>query len=909
MLSLSKLRSKSGGAAKAAAYARGDVTAAGVADDYYSEGGSAPSAFIGSGVDALNIGGYSDEKLMRLLECFHPKTGQPLTKSAGNDVRVMGCDLTFSAPKSVSALWAVADDAMRERIQEAHTHAVDAAFAHIEDHLVLGRRGQGGREHERVSLIASRHEHGTSRAGDPDLHSHTLLINVGVRSDGSTCTLDYNELFRHKMAAGAIYRAELAAQMQSMGFSVSRDDTSFKIDGVSKELCDTWSKRHGEIEEKLNEKGLSGAKAAEVASLDTRHDKEHLSREHVMHAWREEAAAHGFDADAVYALTEREAVADAGHTMITQAELLERVTAMESVFSVHEIWKEVATAAQGHLDKNEIEQFVGEALRSDELMLLSNDDSTGAVYTTRTMHRIEREAMTTLRTMATQSSHHVDKSVIDDAIDTFRIAKRFALSEQQKSAVQHVCAAAGVSVVVGEAGAGKSTLLEASNIAWQAAGYNVRGAALSGKAASGLEESSGIKSQTLHSLLLALEQDDNGNVKEQLTSRDVIVVDEAGMCDSRTYSRIVKHAQVAGAKLVLVGDHRQLQAVAAGGLFKHAVAELQSVELTEVRRHKDADMLSMAKSIRAGDVAAGLQRLVDRNALHIHDDREAALDATVEKWSSQYDRFNVNATVMIASTNAECDALNERARNKMKAMHQLSNEASFQARDKDGNAIGKIKIAEGERIVFLKNDKTLGVKNGEIATVSSVMPNNVGQHVYTAVIESESGARTVKFTERDYAQVKHAYAITTHKSQGMTVDNAVVLGGRTSLEATYVQLTRMKNSVDLVLTKTQIEREAATLAPTDRMLDYARDLADQKQIELPAEAEHDFLICRDFLNENAPERIEQDGMPAWKEDIKDVITAMSQSRQKVTTLDYVSDVAANDARAEHHNIDDDEDYA
>ena len=264
-------------------------------EDYYLEGGEPPGNWVGGGASTLGLRGkVSKEEFMALFRGFNPETGEALNKNSGQEGRRAGWDLTFSAPKSVSALWAVSDEETRKSIQELHQRAVETALSYVEEGAI-SRRGKGGAEREPCKLIISTFEHGTSRAQEPNLHTHSVILNIGLRDDGTTGTLETGDIFKRKMAAGAIFRAELAAGLENeLGIKVKRERDFFEVEEVSKELCSHWSTRRKEIEESLSEKGLEGSKAAAIAALDTRESKDELTpRAELQEKWKGEAKEYG----------------------------------------------------------------------------------------------------------------------------------------------------------------------------------------------------------------------------------------------------------------------------------------------------------------------------------------------------------------------------------------------------------------------------------------------------------------------------------------------------------------------------------------------------------------------------------------------------------------------------------------
>ncbi len=255
-------------------------------EDYYLKGGESFGLWHGQGASDLGLSGVvKDEALTRLLEGFHPTEDRSLIQQQQYKDRTHqpGWDLTFSASKSVSVLWSQADEATKNTLQAAHFAAVKAALNYLEEEIAVTRKGKGGVDKEPARLIVATFEHHTSRAQDPQLHTHALVLNACTDANGKTGTLESKGLYQAKMAAGAIYRAELAFQLeQQLRLTAERKESVFEIAGVSESLIAEMSKRRAEIEKALAEGGYSSAAAAEIAAFSTRQTKGHIAQKELM---------------------------------------------------------------------------------------------------------------------------------------------------------------------------------------------------------------------------------------------------------------------------------------------------------------------------------------------------------------------------------------------------------------------------------------------------------------------------------------------------------------------------------------------------------------------------------------------------------------------------------------------------
>lgn len=262
---------------------------------YYADGPGKAGVWLRRGADLLGLGREVTETALRaLLRGFHPKNRQPLVQNAGSSRRQGAWDLTFSAPKSVSVWWALAPENAQRQIATAHDVAVARTMEFLETHVGYTRRGKRGRKLEHAAIIVAAFRHHTSRALDPQLHTHCILLNLAVRKDGTTGAVHSIEFFQVKKLLGKIYRDYLAQELlHRFQVTLEPEKNGFHIKGVPREVCRHFSKRRAQIETKLEEKAVSGGKAAKVAALATRTKKEKVSEPPFVR-WRNEGERLGW---------------------------------------------------------------------------------------------------------------------------------------------------------------------------------------------------------------------------------------------------------------------------------------------------------------------------------------------------------------------------------------------------------------------------------------------------------------------------------------------------------------------------------------------------------------------------------------------------------------------------------------
>uniref|UniRef100_UPI000AD65B42 AAA family ATPase n=1 Tax=Phenylobacterium sp. CCH12-B4 TaxID=1768784 RepID=UPI000AD65B42 len=381
------------------------------------------------------------------------------------------------------------------------------------------------------------------------------------------------------------------------------------------------------------------------------------------------------------------------------------------------------------------------------------------------------------------------------------------------------------SMVVGYAGSGKSAMLGVAREAWEAQGYQVRGAALSGIAAESLEAGSSIPSRTIASL-----EHSWGQGRDLLTSSDVLVIDEAGMIGSRQMDRVLLAAERAGAKVVLVGDAEQLQAIEAGASFRALTERHGAAEITEIRRQRESWQREATRELATGRTGAALERYDAAGMVRAHETREAAREALVDGWEAVRREAPGASQIMLAHTRADVAELNHLARVRMRDAGELGEDLAL------ATERGERTFAAGDRIMFLRNERSLGVKNGTLGTVERIDGPSLSVRLDGADRLAGEG-RQVQFDLKDYADFDHGYASTIHKSQGVTVDRTHVLAtDGLDRHGAYVAMSRHRDGLavhygaDDFKDRAQLVRALGRERAKDTTLDYDRMFAERRDI-------------------------------------------------------------------------------
>ncbi len=488
---------------------------------------------------------------------------------------------------------------------------------------------------------------------------------------------------------------------------------------------------------------------------------------------------------------------------------LDALTQQHSTFSKQDLARFVDRHSDG---AEQFAQVMARVEAAPELVRLGVDGRGRERFSTRGMLEAEQRMEQAGTALAGRGGHGVLRAA---ALLAARAAERdgLALGNEQAAALLHVTGGADLALVVGFAGTGKSAMLGVTRAAWEAEGYRVRGATLSGIAAEGLEAGSGIASRTLASLEFGWKDG-----RDELTSRDVLVVDEAGMIGSRQMERVLSAASAAGAKVVLVGDPEQLQAIEAGAAFRALSERHGAVAITAVRRQREAWQRDATRELATGRTAEALERYAGAGMVQAAGTRTAAKAALVAGWDAVRQGSPSSSQVILAYTRDDVRDLNELARERMRAAGVLHGTDQVVQTER-----GERSFAAGDRIMFGRNERGLGghhdraqgvaVKNGSLGTVLAV---EAGGERLTVRLDGAGGAAgglgagsgagqegrdaapVVTFYVRDYGHLDHGYAATVHKAQGVTVDRAHVLATpHMDRHAAYVGLTRHRDGVAL----------------------------------------------------------------------------------------------------------------
>jgi conjugative relaxase-like TrwC/TraI family protein len=802
-------------------------------DDYYTGAGEAAGRWIGAGAPGLHLSGDVDPDDLRAVLAGLLPGGGGLTPNGTHPVahprRVPGFDLTFKVPKSVSVLYAVSDDPrIQGAIIEAGNTAVDHVIGWLEREAVRVRRGSnsvplveqrqalggqrdGIREIETTGLVAASFRHRTSRAGDPFLHWHVLAANMAQGVDGKWSSIVHPQLYSHAKAAGEMFQAVVRDELsRTLGVEWRPGRHVHEIAGVPDEIMGVFSKRATEIDNFLTATGTPADGAGrQAAALATRRSKgEQESTVGLSQRWRTEAIEAGWGPAEV-------------DTLLGTGRPRGSLDYNAGLWRLPTVYfDENGTPSQGERAVDP-EEWIADVLRKD----LTHDRSTfqlvnavqavaarlGEGATVATIERVTDRLISSTRVIPV-GENFTSRELLDvetafvrtltaparnQGPDTARVRavlnEHPALGVDQATAVMAISGAeSAVSVLIGPAGTGKTYTLNTIRQLFEDSSWRVIGAAPSARAAAELQSGARITSSTMHSLLARLDQG-----TERLNSIDVLVIDEAGMADTRTLQQLVTAATHVGARVVLVGDHRQLPEVVAGGGFAYATQHADTVaELAINRRQQQPWEQQALTALRDGNVVDAVDAYIAHRRVIVTPDNTTLIDRAVGTWNQA--RARGLDAVLVAGTNETVDRLNAAV------LDQLTQPGGA-LHNANRGVYGGTSWRVGQLAVIRRNftDPTVSVRNGQTGTITQVGQGELSIQLDKAPAPVTLGQRYLDAGGR----LSHGYASTIHRTQGGTWDIAISVGlDGLYREGAYTALSRGRQANIICLTHPEAQQ-------------------------------------------------------------------------------------------------------
>jgi conjugative relaxase-like TrwC/TraI family protein len=790
----------------------------GLALSYYASHGETPLAWGGSGAEALGlVGSVTDVQYDSVFGpggFRDPTTGTPLVATTRP-----GIELVVSAHKSVALLGVIGWADEMHLILDAET---EATLGFLDDWVREsgGRRGRAQQRTPTEGLVYARTRHATSRAGDPEPHDHVLVANLVEMLDerGGNKALD-TALIRDLLhAATMVGRLASARRAVELGFAILPDPGPsgrlghWRIAGIPLAACEVLSKRSAEIDAAVAEAGHGTYQARQVAARTTRRAKRQTPEAELLPAWRREleAAALGVDRlrqmvmEDARALGRPESLSARGREEIAATALAAGgPLAARKVFTRLDLIVAVAPVLYGQ-DPALLGPVVSRVLRHPEAIPLAGVAAAREqAYAPACVVAVEAAIAETMETASTRTTAPaVGFGVVERAIwaKEATLAGLALTVGQVDAAIALATSGRGAELVLGVAGAGKTTMVDVVRAAFEAGGYRVVGTSTSGQAARTLGDEAHLESRTVASLLWRLDHD-----RLRLDAGTVLIVDEAAMTDDPALLRLLVAAETAGAKTILVGDHRQLGAVGPAGAFEGLVRrqpDAVHVLRENVRQHDVEERHTLAQ-LRAGDISMAVEWYANHGRLHVAPTRAAALTDLVDNWYQDVEAGRDAA--MFAWRRANVAELNRLARHRWAAEGRLGGP--------ELGVPGGRAYAAGDRIVLLAPAADGRLVASQAGTVAAVDPSAA-----TLVLRIDGQEVRLSAVEAGADRLDYGYARTVHRSQGDTVDVSHRYPDGGGRELAYVSMSRARHQAFTYVVADDIDQAKGDLAQ-----DWSRD--------------------------------------------------------------------------------------
>jgi conjugative relaxase-like TrwC/TraI family protein len=757
-----------------------------------------------------------------LMEGRHPGTGRWLRPEGAGGGRGGGIDVTFSAPKSVSTVWALGDPWQRTQIEAAHARAVEQTILYLREQVPVVRRRYDGQvvEENAKDVIAAEYRHATARgvaggrAPDPQLHSH-VVVTGAIREDDRVVAISSRPIFRSARELGAFYRSQLAHELANDGYQIKygtgKDGRYFELAGVPQGLLDDFSGRSREVAraaERFRARYGRAPERGELRSLalENRRAKQPTTRADLQQAWADTGHRHGFAHDqALRLLSGPERTGRSGKV---EDRIEAQLTQHRAVFDARELRTVALEQTAGEMLPDTALGIAREMVRDRRILTLEDGRMTTLAIRAQEQ-AIERRATALAQPAGRDAGDASRQSAVRE------VAERIAapLSAEQHAALHAITGPEQLAVLIGPAGTGKGIVIDAAARAEEHAGRTVLGIAVSGSTAERLgTDTPSLNGRTLTlNSLVARARTGSFHVDQATT----IFLDEAGMTDHQRLDALTELVERSGAKLIAVGDGKQLPSIGPGGMFDRLSQHATTAELTDIYRTKDPDERRAWQALRAGEPERAMAHYVLRNQLHFQDTRDEAGEAAVQRWHELTQQHGAREVALIAdASNQEIDRLNARAQH-LRSEHGELGHHTLQHPDRHYS------LHQGDLIAFTKQHRPPGqprVENGSRGEITAITPRGI-------TIALDGSDRHINLHQEHLHTIRLGYAQHVYRQQGATVERSVVLTGgwQTSKESAYVEATRARHGTDWYLARDQLGEEGQDPHRIRRLAEHMRN--------------------------------------------------------------------------------------
>ncbi|HCF1624160.1 TPA: AAA family ATPase [Pseudomonas aeruginosa] len=781
-------------------------------EDYYHKPGADTllAEYLGQGAEAMGLGiTPQDGDYAALMSGINPRTRESYVLKRRQDqlergTGTAGFSTSLNVDKTLSLVYASLPREQQIIFERAMMEASRRTFEYAEKQGYFGYRlGAQGVDRYAGKAMAASYLHFTNRNQEPHLHVHIEIPNACLTPDGERRPLDGGELYKRQGEFAALFDCYLAHALGrdlpqlAKHFEADLARNGLRVAGISRETVLEFSTRRMEILKVLDEMGASGADSARGAAKRTREGKKVRDSDELRAEWREQLQ------------NLHQELQRGDLTPETKLFAEQLVFRNASVFGEHALDRAAAQLAILHGGEPAIPAIKAGLIRQLGVIELPQEGR-HREFTTEIYRQLEAELLAYAHAAQRPDARFTIKPLdVEMSIARIEREKGYPMRDEQRAVVRFCTSGARFQIIQGAAGTGKSVSLAVLREAYESAGNRVIGLAPSGAAAAELQNSAGIQARTIHSLLMRLEND-NAQYREKLRPSDVIICDEAGLADLRTLHKLAGYCDATGAKLILVGDGRQLEAVGSASVLDMLTEEVGCAELIQIARQKDPADRAISQAWFEGPAEQGgpdaLEMMKARGLLKMpaDDTRDKPIDLVMhDALQAHAEGTDWQEILLLADRNQSVRSLNNKVREHRFEIGELDKAQQVRIPVETGRGdYADLDLAPGDRIMLRKNQKIDGepVYNGDRATLTRIErvqtgTDDNGEPIYDTKLTArlDRTKEEVSWSLSDYASIDHAYAMTVHKSQGLTVDRAFYLTSEsTDRRLAYVAFTRSR---------------------------------------------------------------------------------------------------------------------
>lgn len=724
----------------------------------------------------------------------NPKTGITLFDK-NQIIKKSGWDLTFSAPKSVSILWAIADDCTKRKLLNAHISSVQSTVEYIERFIAGIKRSKNGtvKEHAK-GILAAFFTHFTSRELDPHIHTHVVIPNFALSYDGKIRALDSRKIYKYQKVIGALYRTQLARELISLGYSLEKDQESFRVSAIARSADVLFSNRAMQIRNELETRGIksSATKAGELIKLSTRKKKINIDIKDLQPIWNQRM------------INLPPPVAEVSASEGITPSVLQRLTTLNSTFTQQQFeYLFLVDEVLSGKTCSELRTEIQSTLNGEEVLSLGLEEYS-QIYTTQSVRDMEQRLIDASTRLHHKAGVKISHDELSSAMATFSQETGFELTEEQVNALHFAIDDTSLKIIQGSAGAGKSSVLRVFEIISREKSINVLGTTIVKNLCNNLKKETAIEFLTAARLMHSIK--DN---RPLLNNVDILIIDEAGQIPTEMLLDILEAAEKGNTKVILTGEDKQLDAIAHGGALSLLSGTIGCYRIEKIQRQREYSERLIVSQFRDGYNELAFKSLHEQNRLHFCDNLKSSEDCLLEQLVAYIKDTPGKQHIILASKWSIVDGISAKVRQHLRS-NQVIGTKEYLRKCIVSNHKCELLLSVGDRIRFTRNDYKLNVVNGTLGIIESLCENEAKSLIFKVRLEN---GRTLTFDENQYKcedgnlQIYHAYASTVFSSQGLTVDgdSFILWDGAMHRSMTYVAGSRHKNKSHWFFNKSELD--------------------------------------------------------------------------------------------------------